>query len=179
MGPRRRAGMPLGVTLCTLLLVLAACGEASPLSRAAERVAANTGRSAEDVIAGIRRLLPGATDAEVVSATERAAAETDWIAVLAAQRDEAAKTARAVHDATCAVVPAAKQILSAPPDQRDAAVIKVVINDLKARHLTATEAKLQEIAQGVDQHLLPLLLTGKLDDPAGAALDLGCVFEVP
>ena len=124
------------------------------LSQVASRLAANTGRSADEVIAGIKRLMPGATDDGLAAAIQRAAAETGWIAALAAkQRENVARTARAVHGATCRVVPLAEALRAAPPDEAEWEILGILISQIKAEGLTATSAKVEEIDAAVGQHL--------------------------
>jgi ribosomal protein L12E/L44/L45/RPP1/RPP2 len=176
---RRRPGKPLAITLCALVVVLGACGETSALSRAAGKIAALTGKSADEVIAKVRLKLPGASEDAVLRATERAASETDWMVVLAAQREEQVKTARAVHGATCRIVQTATTVFSVPADQRDKKIGEVVSNYMKAEALPAETSKFKDIVTAVNQHVLPLLQDGVVRDPAGALLDLGCLFEVP
>ncbi len=173
---RRRLGWPVIAAICLAAVGLGACQDAGPFMKAAARVASNTGRDVDEVAQAIRTAMQGASDADLVAAAEKDAARTEWVAsVAAAQRDKAARTARAVQDATCEIVNDAKPLLTLPQDD---AIRTIVRNHLGAEGLDQGEAKVKEVVQSINEHLVPYIQTGRVNDPAGALIDLGCLFPV-
>jgi hypothetical protein len=178
---RRRLVLTILSAACCVAVALGACTaahEAGPFFEAATRAASNTGRSVEEVTQAIRTAMKGATESDLAAAAEKEAARTDWIAALAskAQRENAAKTARAVQGATCEVVNDAKPLLTLPMDD---AIKAIVMDHLSAEGLNEGEVKVKDIVQSINLHLVPYVQTGKVNDPQGALIDLGCLFPVP
>jgi hypothetical protein len=175
---RRRLGWPLIVAICVAAMGLGACQaaeEAGPLVKAATRLASNTGRTVNEVTAELEKGLTTLTESEVVAKAERGANNTDWIALLAgeAPRDDAAKTAGAVHDATCEVVDDARTLSSLPTDT---AMETIIRKHLTAAKLSGFEERLAGIDSAIRVHVQPYLTTGTFADPFGAIVDFACWF---
>jgi hypothetical protein len=170
--PRRRPRV--GAILLLVAVATLAAGCKSGFRSAAETVATNVGRSADEVEQGFIRAMPGATESQLEAAASKAATDTAWIKTLAARLRaewEEQATLRAIAGSTCDYLGLLQDYGEATTPQQ---IRDVLRKQIQMQQLAESDAKVIEIAEGVEAQIDALINRGTVDVDE-ALQDLACL----